>query len=113
MPIYEFRCKDCGQESTFFTRSVSAALEPVCRGCGSRELERLVSPVAYHLTLRQVHERYGPPPQHASLDHYEDPRNIGREVEEKFRQWDVAMPQKVRDAIDAAREGTMPEGVDL
>jgi len=46
VPIYEFRCRDCGRKSAFFTRSASAALDPRCKKCGSANLEKLVSRVA-------------------------------------------------------------------
>ena len=46
MPIYEYRCKDCRKKSTFLTLSANAALEPKCKHCGSRNVEKLVSRVA-------------------------------------------------------------------
>lgn len=47
------------------------------------------------------------------MSYYKDPRNIGRNVEETLRRWNYDMPREVRNAIDAARDGTLPEGVDL
>jgi len=42
MPIYEYRCLDCGKISEIFLRSPhSGSIE--CPICGSKNLERLLS----------------------------------------------------------------------
>jgi len=42
MPIYEYRCSDCGEISEVFLRSPNS--ESVkCPVCGSKDLERLLS----------------------------------------------------------------------
>jgi putative FmdB family regulatory protein len=43
MPIYEFRCKECGGMSEFRVSSYSASQTPVCSSCGSHDMERLIS----------------------------------------------------------------------
>ena len=43
MPVYEFRCKECGGMSEFRVSSYSASQELVCSRCGSHDLERLIS----------------------------------------------------------------------
>jgi putative FmdB family regulatory protein len=65
MPIYEYRCRDCGAKTTFVTLSVNAALDPKCRRCGGANLEKLVSRVA---VLRSEGSR---------LDNLADPSNLG------------------------------------
>jgi putative FmdB family regulatory protein len=47
MPIYEYRCLDCGRKVSIFWRSLSAVNEQaaVCDRCGSRRLTRLASRV--------------------------------------------------------------------
>lgn len=47
MPIYEYRCQDCGRKVSIFWRSLSAVDErdARCDRCGSRRLIRLVSRV--------------------------------------------------------------------
>jgi putative FmdB family regulatory protein len=113
MPIYEYRCLGCGKVSSFFTRSVSAALEPVCSYCQSRDMQRRMSSFSMGKTVQSVHQQYpassgGPP-----LEYYSDPRNIGRQVEESFQRYGMEMPSSVRNTIDAAREGELPKGLDL
>ncbi|MSQ61341.1 MAG: zinc ribbon domain-containing protein [Dehalococcoidia bacterium] len=46
MPIYEYRCNDCGGTSSLFFRTVAAAAGGVaaaCEHCGSATVERLIS----------------------------------------------------------------------
>jgi putative FmdB family regulatory protein len=45
MPIYEYRCEDCGKRSTALLPSYSSA-DPVCPHCGKPALRRLVSTFA-------------------------------------------------------------------
>jgi putative FmdB family regulatory protein len=111
MPIYEFRCVSCGKVSSFFTRSISADLHPSCDHCQSHEMERRMSSFSLGKTPRSVHQQY-PSAGAPGLDYYSDPRNIGRQVEDSFKQFGLDMPQSVRNTIDAAREGDLPSGLD-
>ena len=43
MPIYEYRCQKCGQVSEFLIKTVSGGENQSCPGCGSKNLERLLS----------------------------------------------------------------------
>ena len=115
MPIYEYRCRACDRKSSTFTRSISDRLAPICSHCQSTDVQRTLSSFAHHRSLQSVHDEYGPPPGPGapSMDYYQDPRNVGRYVEESFQKHGVEMPQSVRDTIDSAREGHLPEGLDL
>ena len=115
MPIYEYSCDACGKMSSFFIRSINHTIEPVCAHCKSVDMKRAVSSFAYHKSLKTIHQESGSPPGPggASLNYYKDPRNIGRHVEESFQKYGMEMPQTVRENIDAAREGSLPEGLDL
>lgn len=46
MPIYEYRCQDCGKRSTHLILSISNPPPLVCTHCQSRNLERLLSKFA-------------------------------------------------------------------
>jgi putative FmdB family regulatory protein len=45
MPIYEYRCEECGKRSSALLPSFSSA-DPVCPHCGKPALKRLVSTFA-------------------------------------------------------------------
>ena len=110
MPIYEFRCDSCGKASSFFTRSINAAFDPTCNHCQSRDIHRRMSSFAKGRTTQSIHRQHLSPST-SSLDNYRDPRNIGRHVEDSFKQFGVNIPESVRNTIDAAREGDLPKGV--
>jgi putative FmdB family regulatory protein len=111
MPIYEFRCQDCGRLSSVFARTVSSSIDPACGSCGSKRMERAPSKFAYHRTEQQILEQYGAPSPGAGPDAYKDPRQIGRWVEKRFDEMGMELPSEARKMIDAAREGEFPEPV--
>jgi putative FmdB family regulatory protein len=41
MPVYEYRCKNCGEQVEVLVRSKSTL--PTCPNCGSPRLEKLLS----------------------------------------------------------------------
>jgi putative FmdB family regulatory protein len=43
MPIYEYRCEECGEGFELFVRSPSQAANPTCPKCGSQRVERAIS----------------------------------------------------------------------
>ena len=43
MPIYDFRCEDCGEVSEFLANSFADSGTPACPECGSHKMERLIS----------------------------------------------------------------------
>jgi len=57
MPIYEYKCRQCGQTSEFRITSQSQVDALSCTACGSRELKRLMSVPAAITSSRT--ESYG------------------------------------------------------
>ncbi|MBN1297162.1 zinc ribbon domain-containing protein [bacterium] len=43
MPVYEYRCKSCGQEFSKFFKSISSGMDVLCPSCGSHDVARLLS----------------------------------------------------------------------
>lgn len=107
MPIYEFKCQDCGRLISVFVKRMRSSHRARCRHCGGRNLERVVSRFAYHKSEQSILEEYGSEPKR--LEDYKDPRQIGRWVERKFGEYGVELPDEARKMIDAAREGEFPE----
>ena len=89
--------------STFFVRSVSTPVEAICKQCGGGDMHRLISRVASKVSSGASSEG----------EYYKDPSNIGRRVEDSFGKFGVDVPESVRKTIDDARQGKMPEGLDL
>ncbi len=108
MPIYEFRCDDCGHVSSVFVRSASAAVDAACERCDSRSMHRLMSNVARLKTARDVLDEHG---DGSGPEGVSDPRQIGRWVEKRFQEYGVEVPAETREAIARAREGDLPDAV--
>ncbi len=45
MPIFEFKCLDCGEEFEVLLKSKDEIATVKCRACGSSKIERLMSVV--------------------------------------------------------------------
>jgi len=43
MPVYEYRCKECGKIYDVFHKVREIADDVECPGCGSRKYERLIA----------------------------------------------------------------------
>jgi len=104
MPIYEFQCGSCRQRTSVFVRTVSSPVDTSCPSCGG-ELNRLITSFGISRSVSDVHAAYSNP---RDPNYYEDPRNIGRWTEDKFRDMGMDLPANIRDMIDGAREGEMP-----
>ena len=76
-------------------------------------MQRTISRFVIGKTVSHVHESYGPAPTFPDSNYYEDPRNIGRNVEATFSKWNMDVPDQIRESIDSARDGTTPEGWDI
>lgn len=120
MPIYEFRCPDCRRTVSVFTRRIGDPVAPECPHCGNTDLVRLVSRFSHQKSADQWLKDAGPPQAMGDMDYYKDPRNIGRWTEHRLKQLGMDMRSEeyrntfseVREMIDKAREGEMPESLD-
>jgi putative FmdB family regulatory protein len=110
MPVYEYLCSACRKRKSVLVRTVGEEPSPVCDSCGNTDLSRLISRVAYHRSMQDVWDQSGSP-ESAGPDYYKDPRNIGRWAEDKFKAIGQEMPGQVKEMIDAARDGTLPDSV--
>lgn len=72
---------------------------------------RAVSSFAYHKSMATIHEESGEPQMFPTMDYYKDPRNIGRWAEKRFAEMGTEMPAQVKEQIQAAREGELPESL--
>ena len=43
MPIYTYVCKECGENFDLLILAASESVEPKCRKCGSKNVEKTVS----------------------------------------------------------------------
>ena len=105
MPIYEYRCTQCGKKSEIITFRISEAVSATCRHCGSETLERIPSRVRVRLSEETRMERLADPSRLGGLDE-NDPKSMIR--------WMKKMGQEMGDDLggedmDAMIEEAMEE----
>jgi putative FmdB family regulatory protein len=103
MPIYEYRCADCGKKSTFITLSVSSALEPKCKSCSSANMKKLVSRVAIFRSEESRLEDLADPSKLAGLDE-NDPKSVARWMKKMGKEMGEDMGEGFDQEIDQAAE---------
>ncbi|MFA5399393.1 MAG: zinc ribbon domain-containing protein [Dehalococcoidia bacterium] len=111
MPIYEYICHNCKKKVGIFMRLSALQQDPACPVCGGTGLRRIFSSFAVVKSTAQVHEESGEPGPGMSADYYKDPRNIGRSLENQFKNMNMEIPSEIRDSIDKAREGVLPDSL--
>ena len=47
MPVYEYRCQQCREISSYLLKTYGGELQSGCKHCQSRDLQRIISSVAY------------------------------------------------------------------
>lgn len=75
MPIYEYRCGDCGKKATVLTLRASEVVEPICEHCGGQHLTRLMSRFAM---VRSDDDRLDDLGDGAGGVDENDPRSVAR-----------------------------------
>lgn len=103
MPIYEFRCQDCGKKSTFLTLSVSSSLEPKCKHCESLKMTKLVSRVAVFRSEESRLESLADPAKLSGVDE-NDPKSVARWMKKMGKEMGEEMGEDFDESIDEAME---------
>jgi putative FmdB family regulatory protein len=103
MPIYEYRCAACGRKTTVVTLSVKAAVDPVCRHCGGRDLAKLVSRVAVRRSEESRLENLADPSSLAGLDE-NDPKSVARWMKKMGREMGEDAGENFDEEVDRAME---------
>jgi len=103
LPIYEFRCRECGRKSAFLTLSVSSPLQPKCRKCGSVNLEKLVSRVAVSRSEESRMEGLADPSKLSGLDE-NDPKSVARWMKKMGKEIGEDAGEDFDQSIDEAME---------
>ncbi|HEX2694134.1 MAG TPA: zinc ribbon domain-containing protein [Acidobacteriota bacterium] len=118
MPIYEYRCADCGKASTFVTLSVKSSFEPRCQVCGSANVKKLVSRVAVLRSEESRLESLADPARLGGLDE-NDPGSVARWMKKMGREMGEDLGDDFEGEIDRAvtetergGEGGEPAGME-
>ncbi|MFB0564163.1 MAG: zinc ribbon domain-containing protein [Candidatus Aminicenantaceae bacterium] len=104
MPIYEYRCKECGKKSTFVTLSVKSPLSPQCKSCGGKNVEKIISRVAIYRSEESRLKSLADPSKLAGLDE-NDPKSVARWMKKIGKE----MGEDIGEDFDQAIEETIKE----
>jgi len=113
LPIYEYRCHDCGRRVTLFWRSFSEVEEssPHCSFCGGERLTRLVSRVAVVRSEESRLDDLADPSSLAGLDE-SDPKSMGRWMRKMSREMGEDLGPEFDEVIDRLESGQSPEDIE-
>jgi len=110
MPIYEYRCQDCGKRSSFLLLRIDPSFTPSCRHCHSDRLSRLISRVAVFRSEESRLERLADPSSLGDLDE-NDPQSVARWMKRMGKEMGEDLGDDFEEMMDAAmEEEAMGEG---
>jgi putative FmdB family regulatory protein len=100
MPIYEYRCRRCGNrfELLIFNRQEEVS----CPGCESQEVSRLVSRFSVHEPEEARAARLDRS-NSTGFDFYRDDRNVGLWVKKRAKELGLDMGSKLDELVEEAR----------
>jgi putative FmdB family regulatory protein len=102
MPIYEYRCEECGSLSTFLVLK-QEGFAPACKKCGNQRLTKLLSRVAVLHSDEQRMERLAEPSRLGGLDE-NDPRSMARWMKQMGKEMGEDMGEDFDQIVDQAME---------
>jgi putative FmdB family regulatory protein len=108
MPIYEYRCKDCGAKSSFLVGMTATAVDIACQRCGSTDMEKLVSRCRYVMSEDTRLEKMADPSTFGDLDE-NDPKSVARWAKKFGSQLGEDMGEDFDEVMEELESGRMPE----
>jgi len=108
MPIYEYRCRQCGKQTSRLMLSIHAAKQQSCRYCQSRDLERLMSRFSAPKSEEARLEALADPSHLGGLDE-NDPQSMARFMKKMGEE----MGEDVGDDVEAAMDDGQPPPTDM
>ena len=113
MPIYEYRCHDCGRRVSLLWLSFAAAETGVaiCPRCQGRNLTRLVSRVSTVRSEESRLEDLSDPSALGDLDE-NDPRSIGRWMRKMSKEMGEDLGDELNEVVDRLEAGESPEEIE-
>jgi putative FmdB family regulatory protein len=109
MPIYEYRCQDCGKKTTVLTLSALKPVEARCKHCGGSNMKKLVSRVAVLRSGESRLESLNDPLKMSGLDE-DDPKSVARWMKKMGKEMGEEAGEDFNDSIDEAIEETEKGG---
>ncbi len=111
MPIYEYRCQDCGRKLSVFWRSRADVKPPTCRRCNSDNMTRLISRVRVLRSEESRMDALSDESMLADLDE-NDPRSLGRWMRNMSQEMGEDLDPEMEDVISRLEAGQDPEEIE-
>jgi len=113
MPIYEYRCADCGKRSSVLVLSINNPTPPACKYCQSVRLERIMSRFAAPKSEEARLESLADPSQFGDVDE-NDPQSMARFMKKMGREMGEDFGDDLDEGLEeAGDEPTEPDPTDL
>jgi len=104
MPIYEYKCEDCGRKSSFLILKTDDIFSKVCTHCGSSSLKRIMSRFAAVRSEEDRLESLADPSKWGDIDE-NDPKSVARFVKKMGKEMGEDLGEDIDQLADeAARE---------
>jgi putative FmdB family regulatory protein len=100
MPIYEYRCEECGKLSSFLLLRVSETIDPQCKHCGSTNVKRIISRVTVFKSEEKRLETLLDPAKFSDLDE-NDPRSVERLARHMGRELGDELGEDFEESMEA------------
>ena len=107
MPIYEYRCEDCGKISEFLLIKTDETFIPQCKRCKSKKMSRVLSKVRVIRSEENRMESLADPSKWGDLDE-RDPKSMakwmkkmGKELGEDMEGMDEELDKAFEEEMNA------------
>ena len=103
MPIYEYRCQDCGKVSSYLVMNIREAHHPQCKRCQSGKMTRLISRVVRIRSEESRLESLADPSKLGGLDE-NDPASMARWMKRMGKELGEDLGEDFDSVVDEAME---------
>ena len=111
MPIYEYRCEDCGKISEFLLIRTDEVFIPQCKRCKSKKMSRVLSKVRVIHSEESRMENLADPSKWGDLDE-KDPRSMAKMMKRLGKEFGEELGEDADRMVDEALDEEMASGSD-
>ena len=106
MPIYEYRCNDCGKISEFLLIKTDETFIPQCKRCKSKKMSRVLSNVRVIRSEESRMESLADPSKWSGLDE-KDPKSMAKWMKRMGKEMGEDMGEDIDAMVDEGMEEEM------
>lgn len=106
MPIYEYRCEECGRISEFLLIRTDEKFSPECKRCKSKKMSRIISKVRVVRSEESRLESLADPSKWGDLDE-NDPRSVAKMMKRLGKEFGEELGEDADQMVEEALEEEM------